>query len=82
MSSGSLIKRDFGKRLDKNDFSKDKLGDRTNYINSKYTSVNKAITTNFDRSSYLTKSPTANSNLRHESAHEHNTPYRDIRQYQ
>lgn len=45
-SSGSLIKKNF---------SKDLLGDRTNYVNSKYASVNQIMANNPARNSYLTK---------------------------
>ena len=66
-SSGSLIKKNI---------SKDLLGDRTNYVNSKYASVNQIIANNAARNSYLTKN--SNYHLKLGSTHDysnHNTEY-------
>lgn len=58
-SSGSLIKKNV---------SKDLLGDRTNYVNSKYASVNQIMSHNAGKNSYLTKN--SNYHLKLGSGHE------------
>jgi phage gpG-like protein len=45
------------------------LGDRTNYVNSKYASVNQIMSNNSAKNSYLTKS--TNNHLRLGSTHDY-----------